>query len=101
MEFLLTQETPHPLIDRHIPEENWDSTFLERNGLLLALRIHAFIMTDCFILNKFTIILKRDINLLLDRNRHPQVIINRNDVLSAPSITTKLAIFHYLIGVQQ
>mgnify|MGYP001803344048 FL=1 len=101
MEFLLTQENPHPLIDRHIPEENWDSTFLERNGLLLALRIHACITTGCFILNKFTIILKRDINLLLDRNRHPQVIITRNDVLSAPSITTNLAIFHYVLGVQQ
>ena len=91
----------HPLIDRHIPEENWDSTFLERNGLLLALRIHACITTGCFILNKFTIILKRDINLLLDRNRHPQVIITRNDVLSAPWITTNLAIFHYVLGVQQ
>ena len=53
MKLVIAQELPLPLIDRHIPEENWDSTFLERNGLLLALGILVSIMTGFFILNKF------------------------------------------------
>mgnify|MGYP001791816871 FL=1 len=53
MEFLIAQELPLPQIDVHMPEENWDSTFLERNGLFLALGIPVCIMTGFFILNKF------------------------------------------------
>ena len=53
MEFLIAQELPFPQIDGNIPEENWNSTFLERNGLLLALGILVSIMTGFFILNKF------------------------------------------------
>ena len=52
MEFFIAQELPLPLIDRHIPEANLDSTFLERNGLLLALGIPVCIMTGLFIPNK-------------------------------------------------
>ena len=48
MEFLIAQELPLPLIDRHIPEENWDSTFLERNGPLLALGIPVCFMIGFF-----------------------------------------------------
>ena len=53
MELLIAQELPLPLIDRHIPEENWDSTVLERNGPLLASGFPVYIMTGFFILNKF------------------------------------------------
>ena len=52
-QFLIAQELPLPQIDRHMPEENWDSTCLERNGPLLALAIPVGIMTGFFILNKF------------------------------------------------
>ena len=76
MEFLLTQENLHPLIDRHIPEENWDSTFFERNGPLLALGIPVCIMTRFLYSINFSIIIKQT-NLLLDLERHPQVIIIR------------------------
>ena len=48
MKFLLAQELPLPLIYQHIPEENWDSTFLERNGPLLALGIPVCFMIGFF-----------------------------------------------------
>ena len=48
MKVLIAQEFPLPLIERHIPEENWDSTFLERNGPLLVLGIPVCIMTGFF-----------------------------------------------------
>ena len=48
MEFLIAQELLLPLIDRHMAEENWDSTILERNGPLLALGIPVCIMTGFF-----------------------------------------------------
>ena len=48
MKVLIAQELPLPLIDRHIPEKNWDSTFLERNGPLLALGIPVCFMIGFF-----------------------------------------------------
>ena len=59
MEFLIAQELLLPLIDRHMAEENWDSTILERNGPLLALGIPVCIMTGFLYPISFTIIIKQ------------------------------------------
>ena len=61
MEFLIAQELPLPQIDRHIPEENWDSTLLERNGPSLALGIPVCIMPVFLYPINFTIIIKQTI----------------------------------------
>ena len=48
MEFLIGQELPLPLIERHIQEENWDLTILEKNGPLLALGAPVCVLTGFF-----------------------------------------------------
>ena len=102
MEFLIAQELPLPQIDRHIPEENWDSTLLERNGPSLALGIPVCIMPVFFIPNKFYNNHQTN-NPVIDLERHPQVIIMVNEVFDCllDQSPTNLARFDFLLGVQQ
>ena len=102
MEFLIAQELPLPLIDRNIPEENWDLTLLERNGPLLALGIPVCIMTDFFIPNKYYNIHHTN-QPVIDLERHHQVFIIFNEVFHCllDQWPTNLAMFDHLLGVQK
>ena len=102
MKFLIAQELPLPLIDGHIPEENWDSVLLERNGPLLALGIPVCTMIGFFILNKFYNYHQTN-QPVIDLERHPQVIIMFNEVFHCllDQSPTTLAMFDFLLGVQQ